>query len=127
MATLITNHYHNIIFGGNSFFFTHCCSSVASSPGPQTFGQRTWGNLGRGFPLTGTRGMKWLCPLLLQAMTMGALSFSSPLESFVEHSAQEDKEIKVTSWYNYECHSIIHVCLDADAVYYSTSAFSASD
>ena len=60
-----------------------------SSPGPQTFGQMAWGNFGRGFPLTGTSGMKWLCPLLLQAMTMGELSLRAPLASLLEHSGEE--------------------------------------
>ena len=67
---------------------THCKSKVVSSAGPQTLGQRAWGNFGRGFPLTGTRGMKWLWPLLLQAMTMGELSLRPPLASFVEHSVK---------------------------------------
>ena len=59
---------------------------VVLSSGPQTFGQRLWGNFGSGFPLMGTRGMKWLCPLLLQAMTMGELSLRTPLASLDEHS-----------------------------------------
>ncbi len=54
--------------------------SVPSSA-PHTFGLRVGGNLGRGFPLTGSRGMKWLRPLLLQAITIGELSIPFELHS----------------------------------------------
>ncbi len=44
------------------------------SSAPHTFGRSVGGSLGRGLPLTGKRGMKWLRPLLLQAITIGELS-----------------------------------------------------
>ena len=59
-----------------------CVCSVVYKVWVRTSGCSEGGRVGRGSSFRGTRGIKWLYPALLQAMTIG--EFNNPL---VTHSS----------------------------------------